>query len=314
MRLAIKKILILGGTGFIGRSLYKSLKEKFKIFSLSKSQGNDLRKESTLKNFFINNSKIDIIINCAAHVGGINYLEKKCADVMTDNLQIYTNLYKNLIPLKNKPIIINLLSNCMYPEKLKIQIENKWQEGQMHKTVEAFGIAKRVLVIYSKNYEKQYGVISYNLILPNAFGPGDHLNPERSHALNAIIIRMLKSKEKNLKNFEVWGSGKPRREWIFVEDICQALIKIIKEKLNKGIILNIAQNRSYSINEITYRIKKILKYNGHINNNTKYADGASMKQLSNKNFKKFFKKFKFTNFNVAIKKTVAYYYKLSKNK
>ena len=302
-----KKILVLGGTGFVGKKISKSLKKKHNVKVLSKSKGGDLRKQSVLKKFLTENSGIDIIINCAAHVGGLSYIAKKGADVMTDNLQIYTNLYRNLINLKKKPVVINLLSNCFYPSKLKVQYEDKWQEGEMHQTVEAFGIGKRVLVILSKNYEKQYGLKSLNIILPNAFGPGDHLDPERSHALNAIIVRMIKSKKQNLKNFEVWGTGKPRREWIFVEDICRVINQLVKGEINKSTILNIAQNRSYSINQIAYTIRDILKYKCKIINNTKYSDGAPLKQLSDKNFKIKFKNFKFTSFNLAVKKTINSY-------
>ena len=77
---------------------------------------------------------------------------------MTDNILIYLNIYKNLIELKKKPLVINLISNCFYPSKLKIQTEDNWQDGEMHESVEAFGIGKRVLVILSKNYEDQYAL------------------------------------------------------------------------------------------------------------------------------------------------------------
>ena len=89
----------------------------------------------------------------------------------------------------------------------------------MHKSVEAFGISKRLLLIFSKNYHTQYNVKSYNLILPNAFGPGDHLDPERSHALNAIIIRMKETMRKKEKIFEVWG--------MVIDDISGAVTKVV---------------------------------------------------------------------------------------
>ena len=304
-----KKILILGGTGFIGKAVTDSLKNKFNIKNLSKSKGSDLRDKLTLKKFFLKNNGTDIIINCAAHVGGLRYIAKKSADVMTDNILIYSNIYKNLIELKKKPLVINLISNCFYPSKLKIQTEDNWQDGEMHESVEAFGIGKRVLVILSKNYEDQYGIKSINIVLPNAFGPGDHLDPERSHALNAIIVRMIKSKEEKNNFFEVWGTGKPRREWIFVKDVTRIIKNIISKKISKSLILNIGQNKSYSINQIAHTIKKTLNYNCKIINNTKYSDGAPLKQLSNQKFKKYFKNFKFTDFEVAVKETITSYLK-----
>ena len=192
---------------------------------------------------------------------------------------------------------------------IKIQSEENWQDGEMHDSVESFGIGKRVLVILSKNYDKQYNIKTLNLILPNAFGPGDHLDPERSHALNAIIVRMIKSKNDGDNSFEVWGSGKPKREWIYVEDVVRVMKLLLNKKIKNNLILNIGQNKAFSINEIAFTIKKILKYKCKIKNNKKYPDGAPLKQLSNFKFKKYFKNFKFTNFESAVNNTIKAYLK-----
>ena len=304
-----KKILILGGTGFIGSAIGQSLKKDYYIKIFSRSEFGDLRKELNLKKFLSKNKNFDYIINCAAHVGGLRYLARKSADITSDNILIYLNVYKSLIKSKKKPIVINLISNCFYPSKIKIQSEDNWQDGEMHDSVESFGIGKRVLVILSKNYDKQYQIKTFNLILPNAFGPGDHLDPERSHALNAIIVRMIKSKNEGDNFFEVWGSGKPKREWIYVDDIVRVMKLLLNKKIKNSLILNIGQNKAFSINEIAYTIKKILKYKCKIINNRKYPDGAPLKQLSNLKFKKYFNKFKFTNFELAIKNTIKAYLK-----
>lgn len=304
-----KKILILGGTGFIGSAISKSLKKNYNIKIFSRTEFGDLRKELSLKKFLSKNKNFDYIINCAAHVGGLKYLARNSADITTDNILIYLNVYKNLIKFKNKPVVINLISNCFYPSKLKIQSEENWQDGKMHDSVESFGIGKRVLVILSKNYDKQYNIKTLNLILPNAFGPGDHLDPERSHALNAIIVRMIKSKNDGDNSFEVWGSGKPKREWIYVEDVVRVMKLLLNKKIKNSLILNIGQNKAFSINEIAFTIKKILKYKCKIKNNRKYPDGAPLKQLSNFKFKKYFKNFKFTNFESAVNNTIKAYLK-----
>tara|TARA_B100002019_G_scaffold291324_1_gene311175 strand:- start:48 stop:881 length:834 start_codon:yes stop_codon:yes gene_type:complete len=269
-------ILLLGGKGFIGNTIYQNLKKNFSIKILSKRLGQDLRKSSEIKKH-LKNKKFDYIINCASHVGGLNYLKRFSADVATDNLKIITNLYDGLKDVKNPPIIINLISNCFYPHKLKVQKEEKWQEGSMHESVETFGIAKRVAVMLSKSYENQYGIKSINLILPNAFGPGDHLDPSRSHALNAIIVRMIDAKKNKLKKFEVWGTGKPRREWIYSNDVSRVINKLLKKDISKSMLINVAQNKSFSINQIALIIKKLLNYQGKLINNLSYPDGAQLK-------------------------------------
>ena len=300
------KILLLGGKGFIGNTIYENLRDRFKIKILSKRLGQDLRNPNVIKKYLKKNN-YDYIINCASHVGGINYLKKFGADVATDNIKMITNLYSSLKSIKNPPVIVNLISNCFYPHKLKVQKEKNWQDGSMHDSVESFGISKRLTIILSKSYKIQYGIRSINLVLPNAFGPGDHLDPSRSHALNAIIVRMINAKKNENKIFEVWGTGKPRREWIYSKDIARIISKLLKMKLKENLIVNIAQNKSYTINQIAFIIKKHLKYRGKITNNTNYPDGAILKQLDSTKFKNFFKDFSFTNFNLAIKNTIKYY-------
>ena len=148
-----------------------------------------------------------------------------------------------------------------------------------------------------------------NLVLPNAFGPGDHMDTNRSHALNGIIVRMINAKKNKKNKFEIWGSGKPKREWIFAEDVSKLIVLLLRRKklLNKFRVINVAQNKSYSINYLAMKVKKILNYKGQLTNNKNFPDGALLKQLDNQLFNKEFKNFKFTNFDDALKRTVEFY-------
>lgn len=301
------KILILGGSGFIGSKITKILKLNHKIQNISFSEGSDLRKDFSLKKKF--NNKFDIVINCAAHVGNLNYIDQYRADVINDNMKMYLNLYSSIMKSKYRPKIINLISNCVYPADHKVQKEKLIFEGKIHQSVEPFGLPKLILLKLSSFYYLQHNIESLNLVLPNAFGPGDHLDTNKSHALNGIIVRMIKSKKNNEKKFFIWGSGKPKREWIYADDVARIIKQIVqnKNKIKKSKIINAAQNKSFSINYISNEVKKILKYNCKLVNDKKYPDGALIKQLDNKLFKKEFSKFKFTDFNYALKKTINYY-------
>ena len=307
----MKKILILGGTGFIGKKIYQQLKKKYSIKNLSLSNGNDLRKENTLKKH-LKNHNYDLIINCAAYIGGLHFIQKRKADILSNNSKIYLNLYSSLIQLKNRPKIINLISNCVYPGHHKIQEESKIFDGPIHSSVEALGLTKMLLLKLSYYYSYQFNISSLNLVLPGVYGPGDYIDTERSHALNGIIVRMIKLKESKKYEFEIWGSGKPKREWIFIDDVAKAVNFYVNN--NKFIknhkILNVGQNKSYSINYIAKEVRKILKFKGKLINNKVYQDGAIKKQLDNKNFKKIVKRFKFKNFKVGLKKTINYYKKI----
>ena len=303
-------ILILGGSGFLGTKIKKKLKSKHKVKDLSRSNGNDLRYSKIIRKNLKQN--YDVIINCAAHVGNLSYLKSNKASVMSNNLKIYQNLYDEICHSNIKPHIINLISNCVYPGDQVIQKEKNIFKGSVHESVEPFGLPKLILLKLSLFYQEQYNINSLNLVLPNAFGPGDHLDINRSHALNGIIDRMIEAKKNNDINFEIWGSGKPKREWIFAEDVARIIdLTISKRKfLNKIKIINIAQNKSYSINFIAKEVKKYLKYKGKLINNKNLPDGAPIKQLDNNFFKKNYKNFKFSKFENALKKTINYYLKL----
>jgi GDP-L-fucose synthase len=305
-----KKILVLGATGFLGKALLSFLdKKKYNVFLASKSMGFDFRYERVFKKIF--NKNYDYIINCAAHVGGLKYLERYPADIFEDNTRIYLNLYKSLRSLRLNTKVINIISNCVYPYLQKYQKEKNIFNGEIHESVEPFGYSKLFLMKISNFYYKQYSIRSLNLISPNIFGPGDHLDVTRSHALNGIIVRMLEAQKNLQKRFIIWGSGKPKREWIFVEDVAKLIVKSIDDKntkLFKGFnYINLAQNKSYSINQIARIVKKLINYKCHISHNLKYPDGAKIKQLDNKNFKKNYSNFNFINFEKAILKTIKYY-------
>ena len=218
-------------------------------------------------------------------------------------------MYSSIKNSVSRPKVINLISNCVYPSEHKLQKEKLIFSGNVHQSVEPFGLPKLILLKLSLFYFKQHNIKSLNLVLPNAFGPGDHIDTNRSHALNGLIVRMLDAIKNNNKVFEIWGSGKPKREWIFAEDVAKIVeLSIKREKLlNNFKIINVAQNKSYSINYLASKIKKILCYKGKLKNNKNFPDGALLKQLDNKLFKNEYKGFKFSNFEKALKQTINYY-------
>jgi nucleoside-diphosphate-sugar epimerase len=186
-------IIVLGGNGFIGKNLIKILDNSCKNFSRSK--GFNLLDLYQTKQVF----KLlapDVIFNLASHGGSLHYVSKFAADVIDDNLSMYLNLYKAIKELPKKPMVINPISNCAYPGNSSIQMEQDWLNGEVHDSVMAFGNSKRALYHISKCYYKQYGIRSVNLIFPNAFGIYDHLDPNKTHALDGMIIRMLQAKQR----------------------------------------------------------------------------------------------------------------------
>ena len=303
----MKKILILGGFGFLGKNLNLEFKNKnYNILNVSRRNGCDLLNYSNFKEVLLS-FQPDIVINCAAHVGSMNYVSQNSATVCHDNALMYINLYKGIASVNPAIKVINPISNCSYPGIIDIQHEELWWNGQIHPSVEAYGTPKKLGFILSETYKKQYGIKTTNLIVSNAYGPHDYADVERTHAMNGIIIRMIKQIKNNEKEFVVWGSGTPIREWVYMPDVA----KIINEVIEKDPVLpnpiNLGQERGISILDTVNMVKELLQYDFDIKLDTTKQDGAPVKILGNKQFKKHFKDFNFTDYNVGIAETINYY-------
>jgi len=304
------KILILGGYGFMGKNLNEKLdKSKYLIFNESRKTGCDLTNLQSIKQK-LKTINPDIIIFASANVGSINYVSEYSADVINDNSLMYLNLYSAVKEFNKNIIIINPISNCSYPGIIDIQNEENWWDGSVHESVESYGISKKLGFIVSQSYSKQYGIKTINLIIPNAYGPHDYFDENKTHAMNGLILRMLKNKKNGTDKFVVWGSGEPIREWIYMPDVAEIIKTIIEKKLfNLPNPLNLAKEKGLSINDLVQNIKKIMDYDVTIEHDLSKQDGAPIKILGKKQFNLHFPDFKFTNYNEGICETINYYKK-----
>lgn len=303
---SILKIIVLGASGFVGKRLLDSLKKEGKKVYAVYSENVDLLNYKSVKKYF-NNIKPDVIINCAAHTGSVHYVTTHSADVCHDNIQMSLNIYKGVQKVCSSSKIINPFSNCSYPGDSNIQRERNWLMGEVHESVFAYGNYKRTLYAISKSYYKQYGTRSVNLIFPNAFGPGDSADPNKTHALNGMIIRMIQAQKRGDKEFTIWGSGKPVREWIYVDDMVKILKSGIYMKGELIFPINVAQNKGFSIKDSAEIIAKLINFEGRLAFDNKYQDGDPVKILDNKKFKVIFPKFKFIDYRKGVKETINYY-------
>jgi len=305
----MKKVLILGGYGFLGKNLSKvfSNDNNYQIFLESRQSECNILDFNQLKNKikFINP---DIVINAAANVGSIHYVNEYAADVCHENTLIYINLFRAIKEINPNILLINPISNCSYPGVIDIQHEEKWWDGPIHPSVESYGTPKKIGFILSECYKKQYNLKTINLIIPNAYGPLDYTDENKIHALNGMILRMIRSQKDNQSEFSVWGSGSPIREWVYMEDIARIIKEILdQEKYNLPNPLNIGQEFGVSINDNVNTIKEILNYNVIIQHDLSKQDGAPIKILGKAKFDYYFPSFKFTTYDEGIKNTINYY-------
>lgn len=302
----MKKIVVLGGKGFLGKHVMKLLQVKdYEAVSLSRRDGCDI---TNLYEFskILKSVSPDAIINCAAHVGSVQYAIKNSAEMLHDNMQIIINIYRAVFNACPEAKIINPISNCSYPGDANTHYEPDWQLGEVHDSVLPFAMPRRMIYAFSECYKKQYNLKSINWLIANAYGPGDYIDPNKVHALNGIIIRLIKAQRSKEKQFEIWGSGKPIREWVYIEDAARMLVSSV-EMEEQIYPLNLAQNKAYSITEIAAIGAKALNYNVEFIFNTKYADGAPFKILDDRNFRALYPDFQFTPLDQGIKNTIEYY-------
>jgi len=303
------KIVLLGASGFVGTNVGNVLKEHGVPFTpTSRRAGVDLRDVNEAKRFF-ESEKPDFIINCAAHVGSLNYVTEQAATVINDNCLMLLAMYDAVAKACPKAIIINPIANCAYPAKSDIFIEDEWWNGHLHRSVLAYGATRRLMWVIGESYSMQFGIKSISLLVPNMYGPFDSTDPNKAHALNALISKFVKAKKSNQQEITIWGTGIAIREWLYAEDFGRIVLQILK---NPGMVglsepLNIGQNFGLSVKELVDIIKNNFSFEGSIKWDSQKPDGAPKKVMDERKFRKVFPDFKFTNFNEGIKRTIDYY-------
>lgn len=305
----MQKILILGGFGFMGKNLNQIFETSdYQIFNESRQSGCDITNLNHLVDK-IQEIRPDIIINASAHVGSISYVTDYAANVIRDNSLMYVNLYEAVSKVDPTIKIINPISNCSYPGIIDIQHEEDWWDGPIHTSVESYGTPKKLGFIISECYKKQHGIRTVNLIIANSYGPNDYLDENRTHAMNGIIMRMIKSKNNGFADFTIWGTGTPIREWVYMPDVARIIKQIIDldlfEKLPNPI--NLGQQYGVSIIDTVNTIKQLLDYQVDIICDVTKQDGAPIKVLGNRKFKQYFPDFQFTDYETGIANTIIYY-------
>lgn len=307
MSIKVKKIFVAGGTGFLGKRVLKRLKEeKLTYVTTSQSLGVDFRDYSQTENYFLK-EKPDVLINCAAYVGGIKFGMEHEGEIYFNNTLINLNLFECARKFGVKRII-NPISNCSYPDVLQKDFkENEWWDGPLHRSVLIYGFVKKATWVLSVAYKSQYDLDVINFLVPNMYGPGDHFEEVRSHALGALIMKMVNAKERGLEKVLIWGTGKPIREWLYVDDCVEAFVRALYISSEEEPI-NIGQGKGISIKELADLIKDIVGYSGELICDTSKPDGASYKIMNVDKCKEIFDWHPDTELKIGIEKTVRWYY------
>ena len=280
-----KKILIAGQDGMVGRSIYKAIKKKrlFKIVECNRSDL-DFTNQKAVDIWFKKN-KPEIVINAAGKVGGILDNSTYQSDYLYINTMIGLNLINSSLKHDVKKLI-NLGSACIYPKNVKQPIkEDSLLSAPLEKSNEGYAIAKIACLKYCQ-YLKQKLKKDFISIQPaNLYGEGDNFNLEASHVLPALVKKFTLAKYKKLRSVEIWGSGIVKREFLNVEDLSNAILFLLKNKIKED-YLNIGSGEQFSIKKLATMIKNITQYKGKVFFNKKYPDGVKKRKIDSTSIKK----------------------------
>jgi GDP-L-fucose synthase len=300
-------VLVTGATGFLGKHICKKLeKQNTDFFKSSLSLGVDLRNNRQCEELF-SSIMPDFVLHCAAYVGGIQFGLKHQAEIFYNNMLITLNLFNCCVKFKTKRLV-NPISNCAYPGNATLFREGEFWNGPLHDSVTTYGMTRKISHIGALAYKKQYGLDTVNLILSNMYGPEDHFDEERSHALGALIKKIVEAKINSHDSVVIWGTGKPVREWLFVEDGAEAMIRSMNIPPYQNII-NIGVSKGISINDMAQMICSIVGYKGKLVFDSSKEDGAPFKTVDGTLGKKLLKWQPQTDFANGIEKTIDWYIK-----
>lgn len=280
-----KKIYLAGHTGMVGSAILRELKKKnYNNLLLKDLNELDLRNQSAVNELF-KSEKPEVVIVAAAKVGGILANNTYRAEFIYDNLMIQSNLIHASYMIGVEKLIF-LGSSCIYPKLAPQPLKEEYLlSGYLEYTNEPYAIAKIAGIKLCESYYKQYGCNYFSVMPTNMYGPNDNFNLETSHVLPALLRKFHEAKESKLPTVTIWGTGKPMREFMYVDDIVDAIIFMMesinaKDLYEKGISqLNVGTGKDLTIAELANIISEVVKYDGKVEYDTSKPDGTPKKLL-----------------------------------
>jgi GDP-L-fucose synthase len=281
-----KKIFIAGKNGLLGNSIKKifKIKEPYSKLLTPSSKDLDLTNLTKTEKWF-KKHKPDYVIIAAAKAAGILDNIQRPTIYMIDNIKIQTNLIYLSHKYKVKKLIF-IGSSCIYPKYAKNPIkEESLLSGALEETNQWYAITKIHGVKLCQAYKKQFNSNFISVMPTNLYGINDKYDEQTSHVIPALIKKFLIAKNKKSKSVEIWGSGSPKREFLFSEDCAEAIHKIMKRNKYYDLI-NVGSDEEIKIKDLALKIKKITNFRGDLKFNNKMPDGVMQKNLDINKIKK----------------------------
>jgi len=273
-----KRIWVTGHNGMVGSALVRQLSTHNDIELLTADRKNlDLENQSDTLDW-VAEKRPDIIINCAAKVGGIDANRNFPADFMSENLRVALNVIESAVR-HNVGKLVCLGSSCFYPKHSPQPItESSLLQGGLEPTNEAYALAKIATIKLCEFYSRQYNRNFIGIVPTNLYGSGDNFSPKHGHVISALIHKFVEANEKNLPHVNLWGTGKPLREFMHVDDAARGIL-FLTQQYSKAEHINLCGGETVSIYELATLIKSIVGYSGDLLFDRTKPDGMMKKSL-----------------------------------
>lgn len=303
-----KTVIVTGANGFLGKHICRVLREqKAYVIPVVREECN-LTNYSDVLAYFAYAAPIDYLIHCAAVSGNVKFNNDNAALVSTENTVMNAFVVKAAHRVRVKKFI-GILSSCAFDSNFEVISPEHIRSGKPHESIKAFGNSKRYLYELLQHYKSQYNFPSICISPTGLYGEGCKFDLERNKVLESLVKRVVDANSAGQEGITLWGSGKPKREFIYVRDAANLIVEAVSEYNDTENPLLLGTKDEYSIGTLVEKIADNVGYDGVIDWDVSKPDGQMRKKLSTTQVEQYFPNYKFTPFSTGLSRLIESYYK-----